>query len=486
MRQFLPRLPVRSSTMAAVMALFAVVVPSASAQTARGDNVAQASALGSYLAGRVARSGNDSGNAVLYYRNALTREGVAETVVEQAFQMEIIEGNWAEGERLATRVLTNPEAQSPRLAHLFLGLAAFKRGDLKAADASLKLAAGDQIGDLTSILLRSWIKVAENDAAGALALLQNSTPPEWAQYYMRYHRALLADATGRSGEARTNYEQVFKTDARTLRVALAFARHAARAGDMRLARNVLKDHIDRSGGDGHPMARALRDELVDGAQIPLILTAPREGMAEVLYGLGEALSSEGSVAVGTIYLQLALFLEPTAPFALSALASVHEQTKRYDDAIRTYDRIPTGTPLQSVVDIRKALNLNLLDRVEEAKVILDQLAAADRTDIRPLDALGSIMRGHKRHLEAVEYYSRAIALLPAKPEKKHWTYFYARGTMYERLKQWPKAEVDLLKALQLSPDQPLVLNYLGYSWIDQNLNLKRGLQLIEKIGRAHV
>jgi Flp pilus assembly protein TadD len=82
----------------------------------------------------------------------------------------------------------------------------------------------------------------------------------------------------------------------------------------------------------------------------------------------------------------------------------------------------------------------------------------------------------------VDYYSRAIALID-KPEAKHWSYYYARGTCYERIKKWPLAEADLQKALQLSPDQALVLNYLGYSWIDQNRNLKQGLALIEKAVR---
>ncbi len=68
----------------------------------------------------------------------------------------------------------------------------------------------------------------------------------------------------------------------------------------------------------------------------------------------------------------------------------------------------------------------------------------------------------------------------AKPEKRHWTYYYARGTCYERLKKWPQAEADLQRAMQLYPDQPLVLNYLGYSWVDQGRNLKQGMSLIEK------
>src|SRR5262249_43793008 len=103
-------------------------------------------------------------------------------------------------------------------------------------------------------------------------------------------------------------------------------------------------------------------------------------------------------------------------------------------------------------------------------------------EIRIFESLGSILRGHKRYAEVVEYYARAIALI-SQPEQKDWTYFYSRGACYEWLKKWPQAEADLQRALQLSPDQPLVLNTLGYYWINQNKNLKQGLALIEKAAR---
>ena len=124
----------------------------------------------------------------------------------------------------------------------------------------------------------------------------------------------------------------------------------------------------------------------------------------------------------------------------------------------------------------------VLERVDEAQDILEKLAKAEPRDIRPLDALGTIMRARKRYMEAASYYTRAIALID-KPQPAHWAYFYARGTCYERLKDWPAAEADLQRALKLSPDQALVLNYLGYSWIDQNKNLRHGLSLIEKAVR---
>jgi tetratricopeptide (TPR) repeat protein len=363
-----------------------------------------------------------------------------------------------------------------------MGLVEFKAKNYEAADEHFKAAAANPIGELTSTLARAWLYLAEGKPQEALATLDAPRQPEWAQYYLRYHRALLADVAGRHEEARAAYERIPRNDQRTLRIALAYARHAASSGDAKLALSILKGHFDRTKSEGHPTALALQAEIEAGGRPDLLITTPTEGMAEAFYGLGEALAGEGGVSVGAVYLQFALYLTPDFPFALASLANAYETTKRYEAAIAVYDRIPKGTPLQLSIDIRKALNLNQLERVDEAQKLLDQVANEHPQDVRPLDALGSIMRSHKRFGEAAEYYTRAIALI-GKPEPKHWTYFYSRGTCYERLKKWPLAEADLQLALKLAPDQALVLNYLGYSWIDQNRNLKQGLSLIEKAVR---
>ena len=366
-----------------------------------------------------------------------------------------------------------------RMARTVLGLAAFKAGDFAKAGEHMKAASEGPIGELTSTISRAWIKQAQGDTKGALDIIDAPKQADWAQFYLYYHRGLIADVDGRFNEARSAFEKVFKQDNRTLRTALAYAHSAANAGDTTLAKAILKEHIDRQQGDGHPLARDLRERINNGERVGLLLKSPAEGLAEVFYGLGEALTGEGGVNLGIVYLRLALFVSPDHPFALAALSNTFESLKKYDDANATYDRIPRGTALQSSIDIRKAFNLNSLDQVDEAKALLQTVVKQEPADLRPLEAIGNIMRARKRYGEAVEFYSKAIDLVP-KPEKRHWAYFYSRGTCYERLKEWPKAEADLQKALMLFPDQPLVLNYLGYSWVDQGLNLKQGLSLIEK------
>ncbi len=196
---------------------------------------------------------------------------------------------------------------------------------------------------------------------------------EWAQFYLRYHRALIADLAGRKQDARTAYERTARQDPRTLRTAPAYARHAINAGDRKLALALIKEQVDKSQGDGHPLLRSLRDAIQAGDKVPLIVTTPAEGMAEAFYGLGEALIGEGAAGIGVIYLQMGLYSDPDHQFALAALANAYEANKQYADAIDAYNRIPASSPLSAAVEIRKALNLNSLERVDEARDTLTRL-----------------------------------------------------------------------------------------------------------------
>ncbi|MEQ1696554.1 MAG: tetratricopeptide repeat protein [Hyphomicrobiaceae bacterium] len=441
------------------------------------DTEDQPNLIGSYLAGRFARAEHEPERAAEFYKAALERDRNDDILLEHTFQMELASGRFDRAQELAERLVAIQP--NNRMAQTLLALTAFKKHDYERAGAHMKAANENPIGELTSAIGRAWIKTAAGDLQGALDIIDTPKQAEWAQFYLYYHRGLIADIGGRFNEARSAFEKVFKQDNKTLRTALAYAHSAANAGDTTLAKSILKEHLERQQSDGHPLARDLRDKIVAGDRVGLLVKTPADGMAEVFYGLGEALTGEGGVNLGIVYLQLALYVEPNHAFALAALSNTYESLKKFQAANDTYDRIPRGTALQSSIDIRKAFNFNSLDKVDDASALLQSVAKAEPKDLRPLEAIGNIMRARKRYDEAVGAYSKAITLIP-KLEKRHWAYFYSRGTCYERLKNWPAAEADLQKALTLFPDQPLVLNYLGYSWIDQGLNLTQGLGLIEK------
>lgn len=543
------------------------------------------SLVGSYLAGRFARAQNDKDEAAEFYKDALIHDPKNSKLLEQAFYNEASRGQWDAAFSLAERLVA--VRSKARFARLALALRAFKKKDYSAARVQLDKARGGPIGSLTTSLALAWLDMARGDARRALRHLDKPRQARWAQFFLVFHKALIADLADRTRLATSAFEDAMQRDTRSLRTALAFARHSAHAGNRRSAFKTVGDYLDKSQGDGHPLLRALKDELFVQDDVALLVPNVSSGMAEVFYGLGEALNNEGAIEYGVIYLQMALYLDDDHEFALAALASAYENSKQYQRAIDVYNRIPASSPLSTPIAIRRAFNLNSLDKPEKAQRILEGLLSSlpsapdqkardedlkfmfslpedktlkrgadgpvvsgvqkrlaklgytvdsdgtygdttrdavkafqawaglkvdgvvggqtlealalnrpsretevsgettqtlpltlsDRLEI--LDSIGNILRSRKKYAEAIPFYDRAIRLIE-KPTRTHWGYYYARGTSYERIKNWPAAEVDLKKALSLFPNQPLILNYLGYSWIDQGIKLDQGMAYIEK------
>jgi tetratricopeptide (TPR) repeat protein len=431
--------------------------------------------LGNYLSGRLARGDHDTVAAADFYSKALAGDPGNEIILEQAFLLEAASAHWDRAIELANQLVRIEP--SHRIGQFLLGCEAFKRGDYKKADEHFAAARQGPIADLTSTLARAWVEEADGKTDDALATLDSLSDADWAQFYQRYHRALIADVAGRPDVARQAFAQAFKKNPSTLRVADAYARHAVNENNRKLARQTLKTHIAKSAP--HPLSEALLIDIESGKTPPLLVETPTEGLAEAFYGIGDALAGEGGLDMGIIFLQFALYVKPDFPLAYAALAEAYEGAKKYDLEMQAFDEIKQDSPLWLNVQIQKAFALNSLDRVDDAKALLEDLIAKTPKDVRPYDALGNILRSHERYGEAKDYYSRAIDLI-GKPTKDNWALFYSRGVSNERLKDWPAAESDFKEALSLSPDETLVLNYLGYSWIDQGRNLKQAMDYIRK------
>jgi tetratricopeptide (TPR) repeat protein len=460
-----------------LFALAILAAPAAYSEVAATvtDRLEPGTLLGNYLAGRVARGDHDTAAAADFYARALAEDPSNELILEQTFLLETAAADWNRAVELA-RELVKVEP-SHRIAQFLLGCDAFKRGDYKEADEHFAAARQGPIADLTSILARAWVQQANGKTDQAFATLDTLSDADWAQFYQRYHRALIADVAGKREVARVAFAQAFKKNPATLRVADAYARHLVNSNNRKLAKQTLKTHIAKSAE--HPLSTTLLNDIEAGKTPPLLVTSPNDGLAEVFYGIGDALAGEGGLDMGIIFLQFALYLEPDFPLAQVALAEAYDSAKRYDLELAAFDNINEDSPLWLNVQIQKALALNSLERVDDAKALLEKIMAKSPKDIRPLDALGNILRSHERYAEARDYYSRAIELV-GKPTKENWPLFYARGVCNERLKDWPEAEADLKKALELSPDESPVLNYLGYTWVDQSQNLKTAMDYIRK------
>ena len=177
-------------------------------------------------------------------------------------------------------------------------------------------------------------------------------------------------------------------------------------------------------------------------------------------------------------LRIALLMRPDFPPAKLLIADILEADRRFEAASARLLAVDRASPYAPLARIRLASLLDRQDRTSEALALLDALAAEEGRP-EPLARKGDILRTRSRFREAIEAYDAAIARL-GQPERRHWVLYYARGIAHERAKDWPRAEADFLRALDLSPEQPYVLNYLGYSWADQGRELARARRMLER------
>jgi tetratricopeptide (TPR) repeat protein len=459
------------------LAAFMTALPAAlAAQGPTPQELTRISASGSYLAARHATVQRDSTSASAYYRAALRADPRNIELLERTFLSLLADGEIEEASKLADRILQGNKSE--RIARLVVGIRALKQKQYPAARQSIaQSAVRQQITDLTATLLSAWTLQGAGDTKGAIESLDKLTGQDFYALFKDLHAGLILDVAGNRKEAGKRFERAYKADSSALRVVEAYARWMSRNGSKEEALKILQ------GFDSvlprHPLILEAINDIKAGEKLPPLVADAQAGAAEALYGLGASLGRRGGEDLGLVYLQLALYLAPSHPLALLSLADLYEAMKKQQLAIKIYERVPAKSPLRRNAEIQLAINLDALERTDEAKKHLERLIAARPQDTEAILALGTILRGRKQFAECADIYSKGVATL-GKPEKANWLIYYFRGICFERSKQWAKAEADLKTALEVFPDQPHVLNYLGYSWVDQGINLDEGMRMIQR------
>ncbi|WP_338697295.1 tetratricopeptide repeat protein [Bradyrhizobium sp. 26S5] len=472
----------------ALLAAAALAVPAQlSAQTPDHptDNTAQfpsktdlksLTTAGSYLAARHASVERDATSAAAFYRSALRTDPKNSELLDRAFISSLADGDIEEAVKLADRILTQDKAN--RVARLVVGVRDLKQKKYAAAQSNINQSVRGPITDLVATLLSAWAAQGGGDSKGAVASIDKLTGPEWYPIFKDLHAGMIYELAGKDKDAGARFERVYKLDDSMLRTVDEYARWTSRNKDAAAA-TAMYEAFDKKL-PRHPLVLEGIKETKAGKKLPPLVDSPQAGAAEALYGIGATLTRRGGEDLALVYLQLALYLQPNHPLALLSLADLYESVKKPQMAIKVYERMPASSPLKRNAQIQLATNLDAADRSDEAIKILKEVTAEQPKDIEAILALGNIERGRKKFGDCATTYSQAIDALPAGGDKNAWVTYYYRGICEERSKQWNKAEADMRKALELQPEQPHVLNYLGYSWIDQGINLDEGMKMIKR------
>ncbi|TPL61574.1 tetratricopeptide repeat protein [Mesorhizobium sp. B2-4-2] len=437
---------------------------------------------GAYLAARIAEGDNDLDNAIAYYKQALAFDP-SDTGLQQSLMLSLIaQGRFDESLVYADKLKEVPDVE--RFSRLALAVDSFHKKDFSKAQYWLKLSLESDLDRLISGVMSGWAQEGAGDPSEAMASIDKLQGPDWFGLFKSFHRALIADVSNMPEKADAIYAATMQDTAAGsaapetwMRNAQAYASFLARKGDTAKAVSVLDQAEAFSPGKLEIVA--LRDRISKGDKIPPFIAGPSDGASEILLDLATALNRGGGEPFVRLYLQYALALKPDSDAALVQLAAVSEQLKDGEGAIALYRRIPDTSPLKELSDLQLGLNLADLDRHDEAITHLKAFVDKHPNDMRAYLALGGVYSSKEDFRSAANLYDKAVEALKT-PTAANWNIFYQRGIAYERLKEWPKAEPNFRKALELQPDQPQVLNYLGYSWVDMNMNLKEGLAMIQK------
>jgi tetratricopeptide (TPR) repeat protein len=429
---------------------------------------------GIYLSALIASADRDTPAAEAFYQAALRIDPRNPDLLERAFAAALSNGDEASASSLAERLVAHDSNNN--LARLAIAVGDIEQGQFASARAHLTSADAMRARDVTTALLTAWCYAGQSDLRRALDTLDHIRDPS-VFAFRDYHAGLIAGLLGNAPEAQRRLKSAYDDDKDSLRFADAYARLLSAQGDLAGAAKVYEDFSAII--PHHPVIQqALADVKTNQALDPLVHSA-KEGAAEALYGLGSAGSRQGDELPALVYLRLSLYLRPSSDLTAVTLASLFEQLKQSDQAIAAYRSVPLSSPLKVGADIQIALELDGVGKTDEAMRRLTTIVAERPHDVEALSALAELQRSAKKYAEAAATYDRAIAAVGI-PQRENWTLFYFRGICYERSKQWPQAEADFKKALELYPDQPLVLNYLGYSWVDQGLNLEEAFKMLRK------
>jgi tetratricopeptide (TPR) repeat protein len=442
--------------------------------------VAAESVSGAYLAGRHAAVRSDYTEAARYYTQALARDPGNVELLESASLAYLSLGEIDKALPLAR--MLEEKNQTSQVAHLVITAALAQAEDWDAIIERENDAAG--VGPWVEGLVKAWAEMGAGDVTAAMERFDTLSQEPGIQGFVLYHKALALASAGDFEGA----EEIFGNEGagaagQTRRGVMAHAEVLAqldrREDAVMVVRTAFGDATD-------PELDRLIDALENGSEVPFShANDAKAGIAEVFFTFAAVLSSEaaGDYYV-LLYTRIARYLEPDHADALLMTADLLENLGQYDLAIEVFRAMPADDPAYHAAELGRADALRRSDRVDQSIEVLEQLSRTRPTLAVAHSTLGDLLRGREDYTAALAAYDRAIDLVPD-TNSARWVLLYSRGIAHERSGDNEAAEADFRAALAIEPEQPQVLNYLGYSLVEQDRNLDEALDMIERAVAAN-
>jgi tetratricopeptide (TPR) repeat protein len=419
-----------------------------------------------YLIGRVANARSDHTAAADRYFAALARNPGDQSLIEGALTASLAAGD-IDRARRAARMASRHDA--PAFAHIVRAADAIAAQHWSQANSELNRVEGTAAEELMARMLVVWVQTGQGNPGNIAADLAPLASIRPYGGLFAYQQGMVLDYSGQQTDALAAYQTASQGG---LWLPDGIARHAdllARTG----ARDRALAVLGAEGNAANPALAAARARLEAGGAVATDRLTAARGAAAAMYGMSVIFRQEHDAANSLSALTLALMLDPEFDGARLALAQQQSELGHIDRARAVIAEIDSESPYALSARILESWMVH--DHGDEAAAISLAQTNAASGDPRARRALADMYRGAERFAEAEPIYTALIAERP-----NEWRSYFSRGAARERLGRWPEAEADFQRALELSPDQPDVLNYLGYSWVDRGEHLQEGMAMIRR------
>jgi tetratricopeptide (TPR) repeat protein len=434
--------------------------------------------FGSYLAGQQALRDLSTTDAARLLGDASNAEEDNPAVVQQAFLAFLADGDIEHAGVVAKHMLELKPDNG--LAKLVLAATDLKDRRYKAVEKELADLTSNDFSGITGTILKAWALIGEGREDDAFSSLDRLSKGGLDDFLM-FHRALMADVAGDSAAAINLAGKAYSASPTAPRSVELYARVLANAGRFDDSLAVI-DKFDNSGL-GDPVIDTIRKQITAHQRPGLYAPNAQAGAAETFHGIAVPLARDGNNGLAVGLLQVGFYLDPHNDVIPLLIGQLLDQAGQHAAANGFYANIPATSPMHVTAAVRIAQNYDSMGNRPEALNQLGKLADTNPGDIDTLTVYADTLRGDKQYDKAADIYSKALAL-DSGAHFGDWVLYYQRGIAYERGGHWDKAQPDFLKALDLNPDQPQVLNYLGYTWVDKGQNLDQALDMIQKAVKA--
>lgn len=432
---------------------------------------------GAYIAGRVAHLRKDFNTASDYYIKSLQIDPDNPELVSRLYLLLVSKGRIAEAAKYAK--LAQEKGDTNNFISVINNVELMKQGNYKEVYQKTKKIKNPIYDEFINPLLIAWAYAGDGQKEQAIKSLEViKKEPSFRALY-NFHAGMIYDYFNDTRNAQEHYEIIVNEEQlemsfRALQVICNF-----------YVRTEQKDKaialLDRYTQEKllADMLKSLNKNIrhANPKKTARIIQNPNDGVAEALFSIAATLrQGNAGIDLAHMFISMAIYENQDYDLAKLLLADILESRDMYADANDVYDTIPKSSDAYYTVQLKKANNYMTMQDYDAAEILLKSMAY-DMDSYQVYLDLGDVLRMKNKNDEAIEYYERAIKKLK-NADSSQWPLYYALGIAYEQDEQWGKAEKSFQKALELSQNHYLVLNYLGYVWIKQGKNVDQAFMMI--------